>query len=90
MLIQQRIELGTQRAEAADLHLDELSTRADDIDHELTDRHLQSVTRPRQPRFQRGMQLPLAQYADARHAAQASGGGGIKANDGSQHAGHAV
>jgi hypothetical protein len=68
VLVEQRIELGAQRAEAAGLHLHKLAVGVDDVDHEASDRHLQTVTWLRQHRLERSVQRSLAHHADARNA----------------------
>jgi hypothetical protein len=80
VLVKQRIELGAERAEAAGLHLNELSIGADDVDHEASDWHLQTVTWLRQHRLERSVERSLADHPDARHVSQARASVGADAN----------
>jgi hypothetical protein len=68
MVVQQRVELRTQRGEAAGLHLHKLAVGAHQVDDKAADRNLKTVARLRQRRLERGVQGSLAQHADARHA----------------------
>ena len=63
-----RVELPAERAEAPCLHLDQLTVRADEVDHEPPDWHLQAVTRSRQSLLDRGVQRTFTHHADTRHA----------------------
>jgi hypothetical protein len=65
ILIEERVELRAQRAKGARLHLDKLAIGPNKIDHESTNRNLQTVTGLSQHRFDRSMQRALAQHSDA-------------------------
>ena len=67
VLVEQCVELGSERAEAPCLHLDQLAVGADEVDHEPSDRHLESVARLRERRLDRGVQRALTHHPDTRH-----------------------
>ena len=67
VLVEQRVELGAERAEAARLHLDQLAVGADEVDHEPSNRHLEAVARLRQHSLDRGVQRAFTHHPDTRH-----------------------
>jgi hypothetical protein len=67
VLVEQRVELLTECAEVANLHLDQLAVRTDQVDHEPSHRHLDAVARLRQQRLHGSVERPLTHHPDRRH-----------------------
>jgi hypothetical protein len=67
VLVEQRVELPAERAEAACLHLDQFAVGTDEVDHEPSHRHLEAVARLRQRRLDRSVQRAFTHHPDARH-----------------------
>jgi hypothetical protein len=51
-------------AEAFRLHLDELAVRADQVDHERSDRHLEAAAGLRKQRLDRGVKRAFTHHAN--------------------------
>ncbi|GEP36990.1 hypothetical protein NPS01_06530 [Nocardioides psychrotolerans] len=70
VLVEEAIELGPERSEAAGLDLDQLSVGAHQVDHPPPDRHLERIARPGEPLLHRCVERPLRELPDPWHAAE--------------------
>ena len=73
VLIQERVELGRQRAKATRLHLDQLAVGAHEVDDVAPDLDLEAIPGARQGALEGGVQRTFAQHPDpVRHLPEAN------------------
>lgn len=65
MVIEQAVQLRSERCERTGLDLDQFTVGSHQVDHPTAHRHFGAVARTRELLLERGVQRPLAEFTDA-------------------------